>query len=127
MNANTKPLPIAVHEPCIPSQHPIHIAIAVRASARHLSNAMPHHRPSHHHLAKQHQTAKRITQLAGLVHDQGLQMERIDADIADTQHNVEEAHKEIAKYFHSITTNRMLILKTFATLIALFALFMMFK
>jgi syntaxin 5 len=66
-------------------------------------------------------------QLAGLVHDQGLQMERIDADIADTQHNVEQAHTEIAKYFQSITTNRMLILKTFATLIALFALFMMFK
>ena len=54
-------------------------------------------------------------------------MERIDADIFDTQHNVESAHTEVTKYLQSITTNRMLILKTFATLIVLFTLFMLFK
>eukprot|EP00035_Acanthoeca_spectabilis_P024415 m.453741 g.453741 ORF g.453741 m.453741 type:complete len:286 (-) comp20541_c0_seq1:957-1814(-) len=68
-----------------------------------------------------------FSQLSQLVHDQGAQLERIDADIFDTQHNVESAHTEVTKYFQSVTTNRMLIIKTFATLIVLFALFMLFK
>lgn len=43
------------------------------------------------------------------------------------QHNVEAAHTEVTKYFQSVTTNRGLIIKTFLTLIVLFALFVLFK
>mmetsp|Transcript_20902 Transcript_20902/g.54312 ORF Transcript_20902/g.54312 Transcript_20902/m.54312 type:complete len:286 (+) Transcript_20902:139-996(+) len=68
-----------------------------------------------------------FSQLAQLVHDQGAQLERIDGDIMSTQHNVEAAHSEVTKYLQSLTTNRMLIIKTFIALIALFALFMLFK
>eukprot|EP00037_Helgoeca_nana_P031519 m.403676 g.403676 ORF g.403676 m.403676 type:complete len:285 (+) comp28414_c0_seq1:91-945(+) len=68
-----------------------------------------------------------FSQLANLVHEQGAQLERIDADIFDTQHNVEAAHTEVTKYFQSVTTNRGLIIKTFLTLIVLFALFVLFK
>ncbi len=48
---------------------------------------------------------------------------RIDANVEDTQLNVEAAHGEILKYFQSVTSNRWLMIKIFGVLIVFFIIF----
>lgn len=51
---------------------------------------------------------------------------RIDANVEETQLNVEAAHGEILKYFQSVTSNRWLMIKVFAVLIVFFIIFVVF-
>ncbi|MBN3316985.1 STX5 protein, partial [Atractosteus spatula] len=50
----------------------------------------------------------------------------IDANVEDTQLNVEAAHGEILKYFQSVTSNRWLMVKIFLILIIFFVVFVVF-
>lgn len=65
-------------------------------------------------------------QLAHLVSEQEEQIKRIDANVEDTEMNVEAAHNELLKYFQNISSNRWLIIKIFFTLIIFFIIFVVF-
>ncbi|KAK7793244.1 hypothetical protein R5R35_010238 [Gryllus longicercus] len=65
-------------------------------------------------------------QLAHMVKEQEEMVERIDANLSDTELNVESAHGEILKYFQSVTSNRWLMIKVFAVLIVFFIFFVLF-
>ena len=65
-------------------------------------------------------------QLAHMVKEQEEMVERIDANVQDTEINVEAAHGEILKYFQSITSNRWLMIKIFGVLILFFIFFVVF-
>ncbi len=51
---------------------------------------------------------------------------RIDANVSETQTNVEAAHTELLKYFQGITSNRWLMMKVFAVVIVFFIIFIVF-
>ena len=51
---------------------------------------------------------------------------RIDANVEDTQLNVEGAHTEILKYFQSVSSNRWLMIKIFLVLVVFFIVFVVF-
>ena len=51
---------------------------------------------------------------------------RIDANVEETELNVEAAHGELLKYFQSVTSNRWLIIKIFCVLIIFFVVFVVF-
>lgn len=51
---------------------------------------------------------------------------RIDANVEDTQLNVEGAHMEILKYFQSVSSNRWLMIKIFLVLVIFFIIFVVF-
>lgn len=51
---------------------------------------------------------------------------RIDANVEDTQLNVEAAHTEILKYFQSVSSNRWLMIKIFLVLVVFFIIFVVF-
>ncbi len=51
---------------------------------------------------------------------------RIDQDVDDSLHNVNEGQSELLKYFHSISSNRKLILKIFAILLFFVVFFIFF-
>ena len=51
---------------------------------------------------------------------------RIDANVEETDTNVEAAHGELLKYFQNISSNRWLIIKIFFTLIIFFIVFVVF-
>lgn len=51
---------------------------------------------------------------------------RIDANVEDTQLNVDMAHSEILKYFQSVSSNRWLMIKIFLVLIIFFIIFVVF-
>lgn len=65
-------------------------------------------------------------QLATMVKEQEEMVQRIDANVEDTQLNVEAAHSEILKYFQSVTSNRWLMVKIFGVLIVFFIIFVVF-
>ncbi|XP_072106892.1 syntaxin-5-like [Mobula birostris] len=65
-------------------------------------------------------------QLAHMVKEQEETIQRIDANIEDTQLNVEAAHSEILKYFQSVTSNRWLMIKIFLILAVFFVVFVVF-
>ncbi|XP_069749947.1 syntaxin-5a [Narcine bancroftii] len=65
-------------------------------------------------------------QLAHMVKEQEETIQRIDANIEDTQLNVEAAHSEILKYFQSVTSNRWLMIKIFLILAVFFIVFVVF-
>lgn len=65
-------------------------------------------------------------QLATMVHEQGEQIARIDAHVAETELNVEAAHGELTRYLQTVTSNRWLMLKIFGVLILFFILFVVF-
>lgn len=65
-------------------------------------------------------------QLGNLIHAQGELVQRIDANIEDTEQNVTAAHTEIAKYFEGISSNRWLMIKVFSILILFFIVFVVF-
>lgn len=56
----------------------------------------------------------------------GLCPHRIDANVEDTQLNVEAAHTEILKYFQSVSSNRWLMIKIFLVLVVFFIIFVVF-
>ncbi|VDN29737.1 unnamed protein product [Gongylonema pulchrum] len=65
-------------------------------------------------------------QLASLITEQGEMITRIDSNVDETSLNVEAAHTELVKYFHSISQNRWLIIKVFGVLIFFFIIFIIF-
>ncbi|XP_030622020.1 syntaxin-5a [Chanos chanos] len=65
-------------------------------------------------------------QLAHMVKEQEETIQRIDANVEDTQLNVEMAHTEILKYFQSVSSNRWLMMKIFLVLIVFFIIFVVF-
>ncbi|XP_039976339.1 syntaxin-5a isoform X3 [Xiphias gladius] len=65
-------------------------------------------------------------QLAHMVKEQEETIQRIDANVEDTQLNVEAAHTEILKYFQSVSSNRWLMIKIFLVLIIFFIIFVVF-
>lgn len=65
-------------------------------------------------------------QLAHMVKEQEETVQRIDANVEDTQLNVDLAHTEILKYFQSVSSNRWLLIKIFLILIIFFIVFVVF-
>ncbi|XP_051533831.1 syntaxin 5A, like [Myxocyprinus asiaticus] len=65
-------------------------------------------------------------QLAHMVKEQEETIQRIDANVEDTQLNVDLAHAEILKYFQSVSKNRWLLIKIFLILIIFFIVFVVF-
>uniref|UniRef100_A0A8C5FG18 Syntaxin 5A n=2 Tax=Gadus morhua TaxID=8049 RepID=A0A8C5FG18_GADMO len=65
-------------------------------------------------------------QLAHMVKEQEETIQRIDANVEDTQLNVESAHTEILKYFQSVSSNRWLMIKIFLVLVVFFIVFVVF-
>ncbi|XP_013861218.1 syntaxin-5a isoform X2 [Austrofundulus limnaeus] len=65
-------------------------------------------------------------QLAHMVKEQEETVQRIDANVEDTQLNVEAAHTEILKYFQSVSSNRWLMIKIFLVLAVFFIIFVVF-
>ncbi|KAL4659998.1 syntaxin-5-like [Arapaima gigas] len=65
-------------------------------------------------------------QLAHMVKEQEEMVQRIDANVEDTQLNVDAAHAEIVKYFQSVSSNRWLMIKIFLILIVFFIVFVVF-
>ncbi|KAJ8282811.1 hypothetical protein COCON_G00053300 [Conger conger] len=65
-------------------------------------------------------------QLAHMVKEQEETVQRIDANVEDTQLNVEAAHAEILKYFQSVSSHRWLLVKIFLILVVFFIVFVVF-
>ncbi|XP_022118452.1 syntaxin-5 [Pieris rapae] len=65
-------------------------------------------------------------QLAHMVKEQDEAIGRIDTNIAEAEMNVEAGHREIMKYFQSVTGNRALMFKVFGVLIFFFIFFVVF-
>ncbi|KAK5864681.1 hypothetical protein PBY51_015905 [Eleginops maclovinus] len=65
-------------------------------------------------------------QLAHMVKEQEETIQRIDANVEDTQLNVDAAHTEILKYFQSVSSNRWLMIKIFLVLVVFFIIFVVF-
>ncbi|KAG5853085.1 syntaxin-5a [Anguilla anguilla] len=65
-------------------------------------------------------------QLAHMVKEQEETVQRIDANVEDTQLNVDAAHGEILKYFQSVSSHRWLLVKIFLILIVFFIVFVVF-
>lgn len=61
-------------------------------------------------------------QLAQMVAEQRDTVQRIDANTEDIVSNVSGAQRELLKYYSSVTSNRMLMLKIFGVLIVFFLL-----
>lgn len=51
---------------------------------------------------------------------------RIDSNVEETAINIDSAHGEIVRYFHSISQNRWLMIKVFGVLMVFFIIFVMF-
>ncbi|KAG7158223.1 Syntaxin-5-like [Homarus americanus] len=67
-----------------------------------------------------------FTQLATMVKEQEELVHRIDANVDETGLNVEAAHSELLKYFKSVSSNRMLMIKVFGIMIVFFVIFVVF-
>nr|XP_027235463.1 syntaxin-5-like [Penaeus vannamei] len=67
-----------------------------------------------------------FTQLATMVKEQEELVHRIDANVEDAELNVEAAHSELLKYFKSVSSNRMLMIKVFGIMIVFFVIFVVF-
>ena len=67
-----------------------------------------------------------FNQLATMVQHQEEMITRIDTNVADANLNVEAAHENLLRYFHSISNNRWLMIKVFGVLFFFFVVFIMF-
>ncbi|CAK9291562.1 unnamed protein product [Gordionus sp. m RMFG-2023] len=67
-----------------------------------------------------------FTQLANMVKEQDEIIQRIDANVEETHFSIEAAHSEILRYFHSLSSNRWLMIKIFAILVIFVVLFVIF-
>jgi len=56
-----------------------------------------------------------FNQLATMVSEQGEMVDRIDSNVDDTLMNLEEGRGQLMRYYNSISSNRGLVLKMFAT------------
>lgn len=65
-------------------------------------------------------------QLAHMVHEQGEMAMRIDENVDDALANVDAGQAQLLKYLNAISSNRMLLLKVFAVLLAFMVFFIMF-
>ncbi|ORZ37080.1 t-SNARE [Catenaria anguillulae PL171] len=65
-------------------------------------------------------------QLGTLVAQQHEQVRRIDDNVQDIETNVDLARKELFKYWTSVSSNRLLMVKVFAVVLVFFFLFVMF-
>ncbi len=60
------------------------------------------------------------------VHEQEERVERIDANVEESVAAVESGHAELLRYFRSVSSNRWLMVKVFAILLAFFVFFVIF-
>ncbi|KAG0722302.1 Syntaxin-5 [Chionoecetes opilio] len=67
-----------------------------------------------------------FNQLASMVKEQEELVHRIDTNVDDAEMNVEAAHHELLKYFKSVSSNRMLMIKVFGIMIVFFVIFVVF-
>lgn len=67
-----------------------------------------------------------FNQLATMVQHQEEMITRIDTNVTDANLNVEAAHENLLRYFHSISNNRWLMVKVFGVLFFFFVVFVMF-
>uniref|UniRef100_A0A0K0CVP0 t-SNARE coiled-coil homology domain-containing protein n=1 Tax=Angiostrongylus cantonensis TaxID=6313 RepID=A0A0K0CVP0_ANGCA len=51
---------------------------------------------------------------------------RIDSNVEDVAINIDAAHTELVKYFHTISKNRWLMIKVFGVLMVFFIVFVLF-
>lgn len=51
---------------------------------------------------------------------------RIDANVTETEINIEAGYGELLKYFKGVTSNRWLMIKIFAVVIIFFIIFIVF-
>lgn len=65
-------------------------------------------------------------QLAVMVKEQEEQVMRIDANVSETEINIEGAHTELLKYFKGVTSNRWLMIKIFLVVMVFFVIFVIF-
>jgi syntaxin 5 len=70
--------------------------------------------------------AQMFQKMAVMVTAQEEMIQRIDADVDDTLSNVNEGQDHLLKYFHHISSNRMLIIKVFLILIFFVIFFVIF-
>ncbi|KPI44073.1 Integral membrane protein sed5 [Cyphellophora attinorum] len=64
-------------------------------------------------------------QLAGMVQEQGEQLQRIDANTEDVVDNVQGAQRELLKYWNRVQGNRWLVAKMFGVLMIFFLLWVL--
>ncbi|ODV59229.1 t-SNARE syntaxin [Ascoidea rubescens DSM 1968] len=64
-------------------------------------------------------------QLATMVQEQGESIQRIDQNVDDISLNIQGAHRELLKYYTSISNNKWLVFKIFAILIVFFLLWVL--
>lgn len=67
-----------------------------------------------------------FNQLATMVQHQEEMITRIDTNVNDANLNVEAAHENLLRYFHTISNNRWLMVKVFGVLFFFFVVFIMF-
>ncbi|KAJ1360097.1 putative syntaxin-5 [Parelaphostrongylus tenuis] len=67
-----------------------------------------------------------FAQLASLISEQGEMITRIDSNVEDVAINIDAAHTELVKYFHTISKNRWLMIKVFGILMVFFIVFVLF-
>lgn len=67
-----------------------------------------------------------FNQLATMVQHQEEMITRIDTNVNDANFNVEAAHENLLRYFHTISNNRWLMIKVFGVLFFFFVIFIMF-
>lgn len=67
-----------------------------------------------------------FNQLATMVQHQEEMITRIDTNVNDANLNVEAAHENLLRYFHTISNNRWLMIKVFGVLFFFFVIFVMF-
>mmetsp|Transcript_75244 Transcript_75244/g.194001 ORF Transcript_75244/g.194001 Transcript_75244/m.194001 type:complete len:288 (-) Transcript_75244:72-935(-) len=70
--------------------------------------------------------AQMFQKMAVMVTAQEEMIQRIDDDVDNTHHNVEEAQAHLLKYFNYISSNRMLIIKVFLILLFFVIFFVVF-
>lgn len=64
-------------------------------------------------------------QLAGMVHEQGEMIQRIDANTEDVVENVQGAQRELLKYWSRVSGSRWLYAKMFGVLMIFFLLWVL--
>ena len=77
----------------------------------------------HATLLELQQTFSKITEM---VHFQGDQIQRIDVDIENALHNVEQGHSELLVYLTSLQSSRMLIAKMTVVMVFCIVVFVLF-
>lgn len=70
--------------------------------------------------------AQMFQKMAVMVTAQEEMIQRIDEDVNDTLHNVEQGQDHLLRYFHHISSNRWLIIKVFLILIFFVVFFVVF-